>query len=427
MTLFYQGSSFAKPPALGTRVPQPRLLRSLAAIANRALDCLGYGGGMPDADEIMAAVASEPGVQALARWDVRAPLDQWCAALQREANLNGIGRLAAHWDAVRLLRTMCRLTEEEARRPGCLEEPIRLPIFITGMPRSGTTFLHNLLALDPANGVPRCWQGMAPYPPRRGRDRRHHQVEQQMRLFNRLAPGLASVHPLTADTPQECSELMAPVFRSLRFDTTHRVPSYRRWLDHHGYGEGYRFHRQFLQHLQHQSGRRQWVLKCPDHVFALDAVEQAYPDARYVFLHRDPLAVLPSVARLTQLLREPFTRAVDLADIGSQVRRDCHDSAQRMIATAQARSASDNRVIHLHYSLIRDRPLEAVRAIYSQFDLELAPAARSAMEAEIARRPRGEYGRNVYRFEEFSIDPIVERERFQGYTDQFDVMHEVRP
>jgi hypothetical protein len=230
---------------------------------------------------------------------------------------------------------------------------------------------------------------------------------------------------LIADTPQECSELMAPTFRSFRFDTTHHVPSYRRWLSRTNHREAYRFHRRFLQHLQHQSGRRRWVLKCPDHVYALSAIEQIYPDACYVFLHRDPLKVLPSVARLTHVLREPFARSVDLAEIGRQVTQGCHESAQCMLAARQSRAPTGNQAIHIHYGTIRDRPLEAVSAIYREFGMDLAPPARSAIEAAVARQPRGGYGQNVYRFEDFSLDPGEERERFRSYTDYFDVMREV--
>jgi hypothetical protein len=401
--------------------------QGLLSIADRTLSCLHIYADSPDADAILNSVRRMPGRRAIDRWAVEVPLRNWCAALREEAGLNAIGRIAAHWDAIRMLRTLCRLEDELEHDPAALEEPIEAPIIITGMPRSGTTFLHHLLGQDQSNSVPRCWQGMAPYPPRKGPDRRLLQAERSLHMLNRLAPELASVHPLTAETPQECSELMAPVFRSMRFDTTHRVPSYRRWLDRGGFADAYRFHRHFLQHLQRQAGPTRWVLKCPDHVFALDAVERTYPDARYVFLHRDPLKVLPSVARLTEILRAPFVHAVNRTEIGHQVTRDCHDSAERMVAAASGGLIAARRVVHLQYTtLVRD-PIAAVEGIYRQFGLELGTPARGAMQAILAHHPRGGYGQNSYRSGDYRLDSQVERERFEAYTDYFGIEREVAP
>ena len=143
----------------------------------------------------------------------------------------------------------------------------------------------------------------------------------------RLAPELSQVHPITAYSAQECTEITAHIFQSLRLDTTHRVPSYRRWLDRTGHRAAYRFHKRFLQHLQRQKGPGRWILKCPDHLFALEAIGEVYPDARFVFLHRDPTMVLASVARLTEVLRRPFTRQLDRHDLGRQVMQRVHVGA----------------------------------------------------------------------------------------------------
>jgi len=135
---------------------------------------------------------------------------------------------------------------------------IERPIFIAGLPRSGTTFLHQLLAADEGNMVPRVWQLIHPYPTLGNdakNDRRRSRVARQLRLFQVLAPGFRQMHPIGADSPQECSEITAHVFASSRFDTTYSVPSYRQWLDRKGHFDAFRFHKRFLQHLQHQTAR----------------------------------------------------------------------------------------------------------------------------------------------------------------------------
>src|SRR5262249_8838494 len=158
-------------------------------------------------------------------------------------------------------------------------------------------------------------------------------VARQFAAFLRIAPELPSLHPLAADDSQECIEITGQVMRSMRFDTTHYVPTYQRWLDAEGHREAYHFHKRFLQHLQHQNGSGRWVLKSPDHIFALDALLDVYPDARLVFVHRDPLRVLSSVAKLTEILRQPFTREVDRLQIGRQVSERWRQGAKLLIET----------------------------------------------------------------------------------------------
>jgi hypothetical protein len=159
----------------------------------------------------------------------------------------------------------------------------------------------------------------------------------------------------------------AHVFASLRFDTTYRIPSYRRWLDETGHLDAHRFHRRFLQHLQHQStGGGRWVLKCPDHVFALAAIRAVYPDARLLFVHRDPLAVLLSVVRLTEVLTRPFTRRVDKAEIGQQDSDRWLAATELMIAAAREQCFAEP-ISQVHYlDLVRNR-VETVAALYGAF------------------------------------------------------------
>lgn len=180
------------------------------------------------------------------------------SSLQEEASLSPFGRLAARWELTRMLSTLLILADAEREDPAILTRPLAPPIFIAGLPRSGTTFLHGLLAEDPANRAPRIWEAIYPYPWHRaagfGAGRRKAQL--QLRFFARLSPGIGSLHPIEADSPQECIEFTRHVFRSPRFDDAYRVPSYRAWLDASGHDEGYQFHARFLRHLQARARRR---------------------------------------------------------------------------------------------------------------------------------------------------------------------------
>jgi len=297
------------------------------------------------------------------------------------------------------------------------------------LPRSGTTFLHSLLAQDRTNLVPRVWQLIHPYPPDEpgaGPDLRPRRVARQLRMFGMLAPEFRRMHPIDASSPQECSEITAHVFASLRFDTTYHVPSYRRWLDETGHLDAYRFHKRFLQHLQHQAGvAGHWVLKCPDHIFALGALRAVYPDAGLVFVHRDPLAVLLSVARLTEVLRRPFTRHVDKLEIGRQ------DSERWLAATELMIEAADEErfetpILHIHYlNLVRD-PLATVVTLYRHFGRTLDPRAAAGISRLVEAKPNGGYGTRRSRLAEYGLDPVVQHERYGRYMERFGIRPEQR-
>jgi hypothetical protein len=364
--------------------------------------------------------------------DFRDALDRFLAACASESDPSLVGRLATRWDVLRFLSNLLRLRAAETQDPAVLDEAIERPIFITGLPRSGTTFLHRLLLEDPDNHAPTVWQTIHPTPPP-GRDERIARVAGQLRAFERLAPEFRGLHPLEATSPQECSEITAHVFRSLRFDTTYRMPSYRAWLDADGQAEGYRFERRFLQHLQHQRRAEgggeapfapglwapgRWVLKCPDHVFALAELRAAFPDARIVFVHRDPIKVLLSVAKLTEVLRRPFTRSIDPMEIGRGESARWQEGTERMIAAADAEAFAEP-ICHVHHlDLVRD-PLAAVQRLYDHFGLALRAPAAAAIGRLVAARPNGGYHHGAYRFAEHGLDLPAEREKFARYIAHF--------
>ena len=348
-----------------------------------------------------------------------------------EGSLSVVGRIAMRWDAVRFLMNLLRMREAERRAPAILRQRIHRPVFITGLPRSGTTFLHRLMMADPANRAPLVWQTIYPYQPNDGADRRIAQVTKQLRAFERLAPEFRGLHPLFATSPQECSEITAHVFRSLRFDTTYEIPSYRAWLDEAGHTPAYRFHKRFLQHLQHQDvvsgqGAGRWVLKCPDHVFALDAIRAVYPDARLVFVHRDPVSVLLSVAKLTEVVRAPFTRRVDPIAIGQQESARWLEGARRMIVTEREALHGDS-ICHVHHLDLITDPMATVAGVYRHVGLSMSDDAEARIERMIKRQRNGGYAPHAYRFADHGLDADIERGKFRDYMVRFGIQPEGAP
>ena len=371
------------------------------------------------ADELIELAQRRTGLNDFGDWPFAVPLRSLLQACEKEAELGSFGRFAMRWDVQRFLTNLLLLRSAEkaaAKAPA----PIERPIFVTGLPRSGTSFLHNLLAEDAANAAPRCWQAIYPATSTDADDEAGaiRRVERQLRGFRVLAPELRSVHPISATAPQECSEITAHVFASLRFDTTHRVPSYCAWLDETGHVDAYRFHRRFLQHLggDRMEGRR-WVLKCPDHIFAMEAIRTVYPDARFIFVHRDPLRVLASVARLTEVLRQPFTRRLDRAEIGRQVADRWAYGASRLVAVKDA--LPSDAAIYIRYRDLVGDPVGTVKEIYRRFALPFEESFAQRISAYIDAKPDGGYGQIRYRLEDYGVDPEGERPRYADYMACF--------
>ena len=409
-------------------VPAVTAYRVALGAADAVCSALGLLGRPFPVDELIGQARRATGLTEFGDVPFIEPLRRLLESCAFESNLSVVGRVATRWDVVRFLSNLLRMRQAEADIPAIAREAIVEPIFIAGLPRSGTSFLHSLLMLDPDSAVPRVWETIYPYPVGTGRtggpDRRIALVQRQLRAFEALAPEFRGLHPLSATSPQECSEITAHVFASLRFDSTYHVPSYRAWLDRAGHLDAYRFHRRFLQHLQYQSGRsRRWVLKCPDHVFALEAILEVYPDSRIVFVHRDPLKVLASVARLTEVLRRPFMRRLDRLQIGRQ-------ESIRWLAGTEAMIEADESqrfatpLCHVHYlDLVRD-PLGSVEKLYGHFGLSLAPAAADLIRGRVQDQPTGGYGVHHYRFENHGLDPVEQRQLFSRYVGHFGIRTE---
>jgi Sulfotransferase family len=387
-----------------------------------------------DPDPLIQSARRQTGLRDFGDTSFIGPLTRLLDACSTESALSIVGRSATRWDVVRFLSNLLIVQDASARCPEMTTAPIQQPIFITGLPRSGTTFLHRLMLTDPANRAPAVWETIAPSPIAGTRKQRIARVARQLKAFEWLAPEFRALHPLEATSPQECSEITAHVFRSLRFDTNYHIPSYRNWLDADvvRHLPAYRFHKRFLQFLQHQDGRHQdgsrprWVLKCPEHLFALQAIRAVYPDARLVFVHRDPVKVLLSQARLTEVLRRPFTRRLDPRTLGPNESRRWLDGTRRMMAVGDD-AGFPEAVCHVHHMDLISDPVSTVEGVYRHFGMTPAPQMSSAIEEYVTAKPKGGYGTHSYHFEDHGLTEQEERAKFRPYMVRFGVTAETAP
>jgi hypothetical protein len=346
-----------------------------------------------------------------------------------EADLNLLGRFAARQHFLDLLTTRLRLRNFWRHTPEIPRQTIREPIFITGMPRSGTTFLHDLFAQDYDNRVPRTWEVMFPFPPpvreRFDSDPRIAKAENRLRLLRWTHPSIMKAHPVGARLPQECIAITSYSLISDEFLEMFRLPSYEKWLRTRDMVPVYKFHRSFLGHLQWRCSATRWVLKAPDHVHSLKSLMEVYPDARIVFVHRDPLKVVGSVASLTAMLRGAFSHHADPRVLGTDEARNLAEKAVKMIEFRDSHQHLNDRFIDVRYvDIVRD-PVGTVRNIYESFGLAL-PAESGARIRDFVTAVRNKKRpRHIYRLTDFGLDLLPEDASFVLYRKRFALEREL--
>lgn len=401
---------------------QPALVKMLNS-GGRTIARTGLSLVKLDPAELLATATRRAGLDDFGEGSFREPFERAVRSIDGEARLNLIGRIAARQDMLRLLSNRLRMIDDGKRHPEILAGAVRRPIFVTGLPRTGTTLLHGLLAQDPASRAPLTWEMMYPSPPPRPRggrpDRRAELSARQMRWFHRLAPEFRKIHPTGADLPEECLVIQSHAFLSFQFQTMYDVPSYEAWLEQQDLHDGYRWHRRFLQHLQWKWPTERWVLKAPAHLFGLEALLAAYPDAGIVLTHRAPLEVIGSLASLTAALRGTFSDDVDPVAVGAEMTERWSRALFGALALRDAGRVPAAQVADVLYpDLLRD-PIGVVRAIYERFAIELTPQAEARMRDFLARNPKNKSGQHRYTLEEFGLDAERETARFADYARRF--------
>jgi hypothetical protein len=400
-----------------------RAVIGTANAAGRALRRLGFEPIRFDEQALLDAARRQTRLDDFGDDGFQEPLRRILEGLEAEARLTPLGRVVAHHDLLGLLVNRLRLVEDRRRQPAIADERVRRPLFIVGLPRTGTTLLHHLIAQDPASRVAQAWEVMSPSPPpERGRyesDPRIADAARKLQWLDWLAPEFKTIHPLGARLAIECIAILSHSLRSSRFHTTYRLPSYQAWLRGQDLRPAYALHRRFLQHLQWRAPAERWVLKAPAHFHALDALFATYPDAVVVQTHRDPRTVLGSVASLTLILQQAFAEPLDLAEIGREVTDSWTAGLGRAMHFRREGGISAERFVDVRYrELVRD-PVGTIRRIYRQLDLPFTPQAERRMRAHLAAYPQNKHGRHQYDLESFGLDgPSLDR-RFRAYREFF--------
>ncbi len=374
-------------------------------------------------EEIIAAASAQTGLSDIGDPAILEGLRRLLESYASEARFTTRGSEMAHADLVTNLAIRMKVEDWLKRHPELLERPIEKPMFVFGLPRTGTTLMINLLHSAPSRRSFLRWEAYDPVPPPMPEELfagpRFDAAMAKARMALDYMPHIAAIHYEDAASPTECQFLMTPSFCAQVYEAQADIPSWRHWFLHEAdYRPAFRFHKRFLQLLQSKAPGH-WTLKNPWHPLFLDALTEVYPDARLVMTHRDPADVVGSCCSLIKYVRQIYSDDVDLEGIG----RSFIDTFSIMIERAVAYKAKHgtDSILDVQYADTMRDPIGTCRRIYAHFGEEFTPEAEAAMQAYIADNPKGKHGKHSYALEEYGLTREGVHDHFRDYIERYDI------
>jgi hypothetical protein len=322
-----------------------------------------------------------------------------------------------------LLGNRLRIEDWYRHHPEIERELTPAPIFVLGLPRTGTTALSTRLARDPDTRSLRAWESSAPIPPpetaTQDTDPRIERARAEQDAMHAAFPDMKKMYDAAPTDPTECQDLLGMEFATQHFCGQYWIPSYNEWVVDHDMAAAYRYHRRTLRLLQSRCPPNRWHLKTPVHMLALDALDRVYPDARFIMTHRDPASVLGSLCALIQVTRSMASDKRDPHRIGREQLEIWPLALERAMAF-RAR-AGEERFADVYFAEQLVDPVGVIERAYAKLGIPFTERARERMAAWAETHQRGRHGAYSYRLEDFGLDAVGVRERFQPYIERFAV------
>ncbi len=376
---------------------------------------------MLDAETLIAAAADQTGLECFGDTGWREGLERLVVSFNREAGLTVLGEQILGTRIGMLLANRLRVLDVLDAHPEIDDEVVEGPIFIIGLPRTGTTALSNLVAADPQIRSIRLWESSDPVPPpekaTEATDPRIDAARSGLDAMYETFPRMRSLHFQTATGPAECQDLLGMEFRTEHFGGMARVPSYSSWVLDCDMSPAYAFHKRVLQLLQWHCPPNLWHLKTPVHMLALDDLRAVYPGARFLWTHRDPAAVLGSVCSLISYTRSWASDRNDAVELGHQQLALWAEAIRR--AMEFRHRIGEEWFADVEFDALQSDPVTAVDAAYDRLGVTLG-AGRPQVEAWASAHPPKEHGAHEFALDQFGLDAAAVRDRFAAYLEEFE-------
>jgi hypothetical protein len=334
--------------------------------------------------------------------------------------LTPAARAFVHRRTVGELVTRLRIERWYADHPDVEGETIEGPVFVVGMPRTGTTATVAMLALDPRFRFLRAWEGAQPLPPptagEEDADPRVIAARAAAKDYDK-----SHIHLLDPDGPEEDLVFLSGLDMHAYHGAYPMPQDYVDWWIAEDFASTYAYHARVLKLLQSRRGPRLWLLKSPPHLFKLEAIVRRYPAAKFVMTHRDPMKIIPSVASLHCMLHEErcLPGTIDKADTGRRLLAFWAEGVRRGLAARAA--IGEDRFVDVRNEDVVARPVQTFERVYAHLGLELGPELRRRISDYSGAKAPGAFGAHRYTLEEYGLAAADIRTAFSGYAERFAV------
>ncbi len=373
-------------------------------------------------EALLAAAREQTGLDDFGDGWFREPLDVLCRAIPEEAGLSAAGRVMAAGSLVGMLANRLRVEDLLRRHPEIEDIPIDRPIVIAGLPRTGTTHLHNLLSADPALRSLPYWESLEPVPaqiPPPDPDPRIERAAMATGFTDVVMPHFKAMHEMTPDHVHEEIQLLAITLATMLLETQWHVPSYRDWFKATDQTPAYAYLRRILQALQWLRGGERWVLKSPQHLEQFGVLRAVFPDATVVCTHRDPVAVTASLVTMVSYGARTSQERPDPTRTGRYWAERVEDLLTACVRDRELLPAGQS--VDVRFNDFMADEWGTVEQIYAVADQPLPASSREAMQTYVREHPRGRHGKVRYDLTTFGLDPAEREEALAGYRHRFGV------
>ena len=381
-------------------------------------------GRVPDCAALLAQAEQQTGLNDLGdRWLLK-NLEKLIPSLNAEARLSEAGAVGAAGMITTALSNRLRHVALVQANREILNEQIDVAAIVIGLPRTGSTMLHRMLASAPGMTGVRWFeaQNYAPFPgEERGQpEARREAAKQILDYMLQILPELMSIHPMSIDQADEEVIILGQLFSSTMIEATYFTPSYTAWLGQQSQRRAYADFYQILQAMQWQSPERQgasWVLKTPGHLMALDTVLATFPNAKIVMTHRDPVATVPSYCSMEESLYRLGSDEIDAKTVGKYWSERLADLLNQFLEIRA--NAPEDRFIDVSYRAVMENPIQQGEMILEAAGIKSSRSLKDKMSDWVEANQREDRATHKYSLDGFGLTKADIREKFGAYLAAF--------
>jgi len=392
-------------------------------ILNALMGMLQPFGLMPrrvDADSITKKAKRRTGLTDLGDGMHRVGMEALTQSVN-SALVTNFGKFSSTGFGVDALSNRLMMIDYMKKHPEVADVKIERPVFIIGFPRTGTTLLQNLLHLSDDRRALEFWELVRPIPvsenPEKDIAKRQRITKMRLAIANFVVPEMKFIHEVRHNSLEECWSLFIPQFTVPNWDMTSRWPDYGKFILKHDMKPAYEEYKKFLQVMVHRVPDKKLILKCPDHMWHLDALLEVFPDACIVWTHRDPSRSIPSYCSMVSLNWRLLYGEFEPKELGPYIEDRFIQGIER--AMAVRKRVGEEQFFDINFRNLLDEPVEAVNRITSHFSL--TPVSETKMDGYLKRDRPDTRGKHTYTADHYGLNTDKIKERYKEYIERFKI------